>query len=347
MTIVFDPRQLAHVPARELHNGDWTAYNESPARAEAIRAALGPAVAAADFGMAPLQRVHDAEYLAFLQVAHRDWVAAARSGDAIGYTWPVVRRRALDLTRIDARLGRYSYDAATPIAAGTWEGAYWSAQTALTALDQVATGVTRRAFALCRPPGHHAGRDYLGGYCYLNNAAIVAAEARQRGLGPVAILDVDYHHGNGTQDIFYDDAEMLFVSIHADPATDYPFFWGHADEKGVGAGLGTTLNLPLPRGTGWDAYAPVLDEALKAITDYGTRLLVLSFGADIYAGDPISHFTFAREDIADLGKRIAATGLPIVTIMEGGYATDELGYNVKVITDALLNEDSPTTVRHS
>ncbi|GAA4222091.1 histone deacetylase family protein [Sphingomonas endophytica] len=336
MTIVFDPRQLVHAPARELHNGDWTAYNECPARAEAIRAAFGPTVAASDFGIAPLERVHDADYLAFLQVAHRDWIAAERSGDAIGYTWPIVRRRTLDLTRIDARLGRYSYDAATPIAAGTWEGAYWSAQTALTALDQLAAGATRRAFALCRPPGHHAGRDYLGGYCYLNNAAIVAAEARQRGLGPVAILDVDYHHGNGTQDIFYDDGEMLFVSIHADPATDYPFYWGHADETGDGAGRGTTRNLPLPRGTGWTAYEPALEAALEAIAAYGARLLVLSFGADLYAGDPISHFAFAREDFAKLGARIAATGLPIVTVMEGGYATAELGQNVAAIAAELL-----------
>ncbi|TCP31413.1 acetoin utilization deacetylase AcuC-like enzyme [Sphingomonas sp. BK235] len=285
--------------------------------------------------MAPLAAVHDPDYLAFLRVAHDDWVAAGRQGDAIGYTWPVVGRRALDLSRIDARLGRYSYDAGTPIAAGTWEAAYWSAQTALTALDEVAAGATRRAFALCRPPGHHAGRDYLGGYCYLNNAAIVAAEARRRGLGPVAILDVDYHHGNGTQDIFYADGEMLFVSIHADPATDYPFYWGHADETGTGAGRGATLNLPLPRGTGWASYEPALDRAHDAIARYGARLLVLSLGADLYAGDPISHFTFARDDFAALAARLSASGLAIVTVMEGGYATAALGDNVAAFVGGL------------
>ena len=336
MTIVFDQRQLAHAPARELHNGDWATYNESPARVASILAAIGPTLPARDFGPAPLLAVHDAGYLDFLHAAHADWVAAGRSGDAIGYTWPVVRRRALDLTRIDARLGRYSYDAATPIASGTWDAAYWSAQGALTALDVVDAGTTNRAFALCRPPGHHAGRDYLGGYCFLNNAAITAAEARRRGLGPVAILDVDYHHGNGTQDIFYDDEDLLFVSIHADPATDYPFYWGHADETGAGAGRGTTLNLPLPRGSGWAAYQPALERALDAIAAHGTRLLVLSFGADIYAGDPISHFTFTRDDFAKLGERIAATGLSIVTVMEGGYATAELGRNVEAIVAELL-----------
>ncbi|MFS0773054.1 histone deacetylase family protein [Sphingomonas sp. 1P08PE] len=328
MIRVFDPRQLAHAPVRELHNGGWTPYHESPDRAETILTAIGSAIPARDAGMAPLEAVHDPDYLDFLQVAHRDWLAAGRKGDAIGYTWPVVARRALDLTRIDARLGRYSYDAATPISANSWSAAYWSAQTALTALDEVESDPRRAAFALCRPPGHHAGRDYLGGYCFLNNAAIVAAEARRRGLGPVAILDVDYHHGNGTQDIFAGDPAMLFVSLHADPAMDYPFYWGHADEGGTGAGEGSTLNLPLPRGTDWAAYEPALDHALAAIAAYGTRFLVVSFGADTFADDPISHFALQRPDFTRMARRLAATDLPTVIVMEGGYATAELGNNV-------------------
>lgn len=325
--IVFDSRQLAHAPAREMHNGDWTAFQETPARAEAILAAIGPTGRARDFGMNPLLAVHDAAYLDFLKIAYADWRAAGRTGDAIGYAWPIVGRRPVDLNRIDARLGRYSYDAVTPIAAGTWDAAYWSAQSALTALDAVAAGDSG-AFALCRPPGHHAGRDYCGGYCFLNSAAIVAAEARRRGLGPVAILDVDYHHGNGTQDIFRCDPSILFVSIHADPVADYPFYWGHADEDGEEAGRGATLNLPLPRGTDWGAYRPALDRALSAIADFGTRFLVLSFGADTYAGDPISHFALEHDDFAALGRHIAAVGLPTVTVMEGGYAAAELGSNV-------------------
>jgi acetoin utilization deacetylase AcuC-like enzyme len=328
MIRVFDPRQLAHAPLRELHNGGWADYNESPDRAEAILAAIGTTTAARDCGMAPIEAVHDPAYLAFLQAAHRDWISAGREGDAIGYTWPVVRRRDLDLTRIDARLGRYSYDAATPITAHSWTSAYWSAQTALTALDKITSEPSDAAFALCRPPGHHAGRDYLGGYCFLNNAAIVAAEARRRGLGPVAILDVDYHHGNGTQDIFYEDPDMLFVSIHADPVTDYPFYWGHADERGAGAGLGATLNLSLPRGTDWAAYEPALDQALVAIQAYGARLLIVSFGADTFGGDPISHFELNRDDFNRLGKRLASLHLASVIVMEGGYATTELGSNV-------------------
>ena len=230
MRCVFDPRQLAHAPATELHNGGFVPYAEKPARAEAVAAAVGPVEPAADHGEAPLLAVHDPAYVAFLKTAYADWRAAGRDGDASGYAWPVVRRRPLALDRIDARLGAYSFDASSPIAAGTWEGAYWSAQTALTALDAVLAGECS-AFALCRPPGHHAGRDYLGGYCHLNNAAI-AAEAAVRAGRRVAILDVDYHHGNGTQDIFYDRGDVLFASIHADPVMDYPDYWGHADETG-------------------------------------------------------------------------------------------------------------------
>ena len=326
MRAFFDPRQLAHAPALELHNGGFVPFAESAARAEAIAAALGPVEAPADHGEAPLRAVHSEAYLAFLWAAHQDWRAAGREGDASGYAWPVVRRRPLDLDRIDARLGRYSFDASSPIAQGTWEGAYWSAQTALTALDAVLAG-DRAAFALCRPPGHHAGADYLGGYCYLNNAAIAAQAAVAAGRR-VAILDIDYHHGNGTQDIFYARGDVLFVSIHADPRLDYPYFWGHADETGEGDGEGATLNLPLPRGTDLAAYLPALDAALAKIADFAPELLVISYGADTFAADPISYFTLQTADYAMLAARIAALGLPALIVMEGGYAVDALGANV-------------------
>ncbi|WP_300537847.1 histone deacetylase family protein [Sphingosinicella sp.] len=327
MISFFDERQLRHTPLRELHNGAWTPYAECADRARNIRDAIGTPKPARDFGMAPIEAVHDADYLAFLKGAHAAWLAAGREGDAIGYTWPVVRRRKLSLERIDARLGQYSFDASTPIMEGTWDGAYGSAQTALTALDAVLEGA-RTAFALCRPPGHHAGADYLGGYCYLNNAAIAAQHAHAAGAGPVAILDVDYHHGNGTQDIFEARGDIFFASIHADPATDYPFYWGHADETGIGEGEGTTLNIPMPRGTRIDAYLAALDTAIARITSWGARFLVVSFGADTFSGDPISHFAIETEDFATIGARIAALNLPTAIIMEGGYAVGDLGGNV-------------------
>jgi acetoin utilization deacetylase AcuC-like enzyme len=333
MRVFFDRRQLAHAPALELHNGGFVPYAETPARAEAVLAALGPVEAAVDHGEAPLRAVHDEAYLAFLWSAHHDWRAAGRAGDAAAYAWPVVRRRPLALDRIDARLGAYSFDASSPIAAVTWEGAYWSAQTALTALDAVLAG-ERAAFALCRPPGHHAGRDYLGGYCHLNNAAIAAEAATEAGRR-VAILDVDYHHGNGTQDIFYARGDVFFASIHADPRMDYPYFWGHADETGEGEGEGVTLNLPLPRGTDIAACLPALDEALARIVAFGADLLVISYGADTYAGDPISHFRLETADYGVMAGRIAALKLPSLVVMEGGYAVDALGANTAAFLEGL------------
>ena len=326
MRAFFDPRQRDHAPALELHNGAFVPFAESAARADAILAAIGGAEPAIDHGEAPLRAVHDEAYLAFLWAAHKDWRAAGRAGDAIGYAWPVVRRRALKLERIDARFGRFSMDASSPIAAGTWDSAYWSAQAALTALDAVLEG-ERAAFALCRPPGHHCGADYLGGYCYLNSAAI-AAEAAVAAGRRVAILDIDYHHGNGTQDIFYARGDVLFASIHADPRTDYPFFWGHKDETGEGDGEGATLNLPLPRGTDLGAYLPALDAALARIAGFAPELLVISYGADTFIGDPISQFRIETADYAAIARRIAGLGLPTLVVMEGGYALDALGANV-------------------
>jgi len=326
MRLFFDPRQLDHDPGQELHNGAWMPHAEHPGRARAILAAIGATEAPPDLGDGPLLRVHPAEYLAFLKTAHLEWRQADRPGNAIGYTWPVARRRPLRLDRIDAKLGRYSYDAATPIAAGTWVAAYGGAQSALAATDAVLAG-ERAAFALCRPPGHHCGADYLGGYCYLNNAAIAAEAARAAGR-KVAILDVDYHHGNGTQDIFYTRGDVLFVSIHADPATDYPFFWGHADETGEGEGEGITLNLPLPHGTGLAGYRPALAQALERIAAWGADVLICSYGADTFEGDPISHFALSTGDYPVLARDIAALRLPTVIVMEGGYAVDALGLNV-------------------
>ena len=303
--VFFDPRQLAHRPALELHNGSWADYAEKAERAEIILAEFDAPRAARDHGLDPILEVHCPDYVEFLRTAHAAWLEAGRGGDAIGYTWPVVLRRDLALDRIDAKLGRYSYDAATPITADTWDSAYWSAQSALSAVEAVLDEALPASFALCRPPGHHSGRDYLGGYCYLNSAAIAATEAVRRGRR-VAVLDIDYHHGNGTQDIFSESGEVLFVSIHADPASDYPFFWGHADERGIGAGEGTTLNLPLPRGTAIGAYLEALETACAAVASHGTDLLVLSFGADTYEGDPISFFELREADYAVIGSRIAA-----------------------------------------
>jgi acetoin utilization deacetylase AcuC-like enzyme len=322
MRCLFDDRQRGHAPALEFFNGALHPAAESQARVAAILAALGPVESPADHGLEPLLRVHSADYLDFLQVAFADWRAAGREGDALGYTFPVVGRRQLSLDRIDARLGQYSFDTATPIAEGSWDAAYWGAQATLSALDAIFAG-DRAAFAFARPPGHHAGRDYLGGYSYLNNAAIAAEAAIAAGRNRVAILDVDYHHGNGTQDLVQGREDICFASIHADPRTDYPFFWGHADESKA-----NILNLPLPRGTDWDAYEPALAAALEWIEQGEPDLLIVSYGADTYAGDPISHFELQTADYTRMAQRIASLGLPSLIVMEGGYAVEALGANV-------------------
>ncbi|TPG52681.1 histone deacetylase family protein [Sphingomonas glacialis] len=324
----FSPAQLGHAPTRELHNGGFTAYAETPSRAQQIAAAIGGAEAPGDHGMAAIEAVHTADYLAFLREAPARWAAAGRPGDAMGYVWPIVGRRALKLDRIDGQIGRYSFDASTPLTAQTWDAAYWSAQSVLAATHAVLEG-DRAAFALCRPPGHHAGADYYGGYCYLNTAAIAAQAARNAGVRRVAILDIDYHHGNGTQDIFWERGDVFYASLHADPATDYPFYWGHADEIGDGEGRGTTLNLPLPHGTTRDPFRRAQAVALDAIAHFAPDLLVLSFGADTWEGDPISHFALTTADYAVLARDIAACGWPCVVAMEGGYAIDALGANVR------------------
>jgi acetoin utilization deacetylase AcuC-like enzyme len=327
MRSFFDPRQLEHAPALELHNGGFMPYAETTARVDSILNAIGLTELPSDRGEAPLLRVHPQAYLDFLKTAHADWQAAGRPGDAFPYAFPVVQRRNLRLDRIDARLGRYAMDACSPISSGTWTAAYWNAQTALSALDAVLAG-DRSAFALCRPPGHHAGADYVGGYCYLNTAAIAAEAAIAAGRKRVAILDVDYHHGNGTQDIFWARGDVLFVSIHADPATDYPFYWGHADETGEWDGEGATLNLPLPQGTRLEEFDRALGTALDRIAAYAPDLLICSYGADTYAGDPISHFAIETRDYAAIAARIAELRLPTLIVMEGGYAIDALGANV-------------------
>ena len=322
MRCFWEERQRGHSPTTEFFNGALHPAAEHQGRVDAILAAIGPTERPTDLGMEPLLRVHSADYLDFLRDAHGEWLAAGREGDAFPYTFPIVGRRPLNLSRIDARLGQYSFDTSTPIGPETWNACYWSAQTALAGLAAVLAG-ERSAFAFTRPPGHHAGRDYLGGYSYLNSAAICADAALTAGRRQIAILDVDYHHGNGTQDIFAGRDDVVFASIHADPSTDYPFFWGHADESGA-----NILNLPLPRGSDWGTYAPALAQALDWIERHEPDLLLVSYGADTHEDDPISHFELKTSDYAPMARRIASLGLPALIVMEGGYAVDALGANV-------------------
>src|SRR5690606_4502988 len=238
--------------------------------------------------------------------------------------WPVRTLRAdVEPENFIARLGLYSMDNGSPLACGTWAAAKAGADAAASAAAHVAAGA-RAAFCCTRPPGHHAGPDFMGGYCFLNNAAVAAQWLRNEGAARVAVLDVDYHHGNGTQSIFYDRADVLFVSIHGDPRTEYPFYLGHADETGAGLGAGCNLNLPLPAGTDAATWFAALEQACARIAAHGTQALVVSLGLDAFEGDPISRFLLASADFSRLGERLARLGLPTVFVLEGGYAAAQL-----------------------
>ncbi|MGB4927559.1 MAG: histone deacetylase family protein, partial [Giesbergeria sp.] len=212
----------------------------------------------------------------------------------------------------------------------TWAAARAGADVAASAAHSVMTGA-RAAFCLSRPPGHHAGHDFMGGYCFVNNAAIAAQTLRNLDAERVAVLDVDYHHGNGTQSIFYERDDVFFASIHGDPLTEYPFYLGHADETGVGDGAGYNLNLPLPAGSRAAVWFDALERACKAIGYVRADALVVSLGLDTFEGDPISRFSLKTSDFDRLGARLAALGLPTVFVLEGGYAAAELGDNTQQV----------------
>jgi acetoin utilization deacetylase AcuC-like enzyme len=290
---------------------------------------------------AALCQVHSADYLAFLASAWHDWVAldpANAASDALPSVWPLAARHAFrtDTPPLNfaARLGQYAFDSGTPLMAGSWAAARAGAACALAAAQAVLAG-ERFAMALTRPPGHHAGPNYMGGYCFINNAAVAAQALRDGGLPRVAVLDIDYHHGNGTQTIFYERSDVLTVSIHGDPRTEYPFFLGHADECGAGPGDGFNLNLPLPRGTGFDPWWATLQVALQAVSDFAPQALVVPLGLDTFEGDPISGFKLQSAHYLQIGQAIAQLGLPTVLTFEGGYAVAEVGVNTVNVLEGL------------
>ena len=330
LTIYSDDHRLHHGRC-ELIDGQLMPCVEMPSRAdhvlERVKAqGLGPVEGPTDFGRAPLLRVHSADYLDFFQGAWQRWSALGHDGDLLPFTWPARSLRQVKPSGLHGELGYYSFDAGAPITAGTWQAAYSSAQVALTAQAAVQAGA-HSAFALCRPPGHHAASDVMGGYCYLNNAAIAAQAFIDHGRQRVAILDVDYHHGNGTQQIFYTRNDVLFASIHGDPQAEFPFFLGYADEHGEGDGLGCNFNYPLPAGSDWATWRGALDEACERIGAYDPEVLVISLGVDTFKDDPISQFKLDSPDYLAMGERIAQLGKPTLFIMEGGYAVAEIGVN--------------------
>ena len=338
MLIFANPRHALHEGRHEMFRGRLVPCHETPSRLDHVLAELGRRPVGQlreppPIDRATLERVHQPRYLDFLATAWSEWVAldpANAEVDALPSTWPVRGfRHDIEPNNFAARMGLYSYDAGTPLTAGTWAAAEAGAACAVAAAKAViAHGGPRAAIALTRPPGHHAGADFFGGYCFLNNAALAAQSLRDAGAKRVAVLDVDYHHGNGTQSLFYDRSDVLTVSIHGDPRTEYPFYLGHADERGEGEGFGYNLNLPLPAGTGFAAWHQALGQAQQRVRDFGADALVVALGVDTYEGDPISRFRLASDDYFQVGRDLAAAGLPTVFTLEGGYAVAAMGVNV-------------------
>jgi acetoin utilization deacetylase AcuC-like enzyme len=348
VTVVWSEDTRRHLPGAEIWVGVNTPGSEVPERVDALLSTLkgdGHQVVESDaHDDTALEAVHEPEFLRHLSRVHAEWMAS-EIPELVGQDRVVPYMFATDRMldglpgrippAVHARAGWYGYDTMTLVGPGTWEAARAAADCALTAVDLVTAG-TRSAYALCRPPGHHAGRALFGGYCFLNNAALAAQHLRDKGFARVAVLDVDYHHGNGTQDIFWERSDVLFVSIHATPETEYPYFLGYADERGAGAGEGYTLNLPLPRGTGWQEYSTALGAALDAIGTFAPDALVVSLGVDTYEGDPISAFKLAQQHYPLIGQRLAGLKLPTVFVQEGGYAVDEIGTNVASVLEGFL-----------
>jgi acetoin utilization deacetylase AcuC-like enzyme len=298
---------------------------------------LGPILDPVNFDMDIIYKIHDKKYVDFLNNAWNEWVALGFKGEAIPTVYPS-RSMNSDVvpTFIEGKLGYYCLANETSISEGTVEAAYESVKVALTAADML--DEEKSVFALCRPPGHHASKDQYGGYCFFNNVAIAAEKLKEKGAKRIFILDIDFHHGNGTQAIFYDRSDVFFVSLHGDPKDAFPHFLGHADEKGSGEGVGYNCNYPMPPGTPYDVWTKSLDDSISKIQNFSPDALIVSLGVDTYENDPISFFKLKSDDFFDVGRKIASINLPTLFVMEGGYAIKEIGVNTVNTLKGFENE---------
>lgn len=332
-----------HAPQEIVVRGMAVPNLESPARAEALLAALQSAghelVATGEWPRRWISAVHDVGYLQFLETAHARWRAVPNAS-------PVVQAHAFAhhsaRTRprsVQGQVGYYLSGGSCPMVEGTWQAALGSAHAALEAARMVLQG-ERESYALCRPPGHHAYADFGGGFCYLNNAAIAANHLASE-LGRVAILDIDTHHGNGTQSIFYRRSDVFFASVHGDPNVLFPYYAGYAEERGEGEGLGCNLNLPLPLQSQDPAWLAAVAEGMGAIRQFDPRALVVSLGFDAFKGDPSSDLAVSTEGFAEAGRLIGEYAGPVLLVQEGGYVVEQLARNLQSFLGGFLHARPP------
>ena len=337
MRCIYDPLTERHAPDYFMLRGRQAANEERPGRAARLLAGLDAVGLAVEEPRAPtmaeLAAIHTPRYLDFLENGFAAWRALEDAGpEVLANVHPRDGVASYPLG-IVGRAGWHTGDLACPLGAHTFDAAVRSAAAALTACDEVAAG--RSAYALCRPPGHHASAEVAAGHCFLNNAAVAAAALLRSGARP-AVLDIDVHHGNGTQGIFYRRADVLTVSVHADPSAFYPWFVGHAHEAGEGRGEGYNLNLPVPMKSEDGAWLEAIDRGLAEVARYGADALILSLGLDVHASDPLGALSVTTEGIERAGVAIARAGLPTLIVQEGGYLSDALADNLAAFLRGFL-----------
>lgn len=341
MLVVYDERELLHKPKYRIFAGEMRPHTETFERVPVLLDALkkiGLDIAKpADHGMDGILAVHDANYAEFLRTGYDEW-------KKIPGVAPEMRMTAHPneyMHRLpDAFIGRagfYLGDAGCVLNEGSWDAIWASANVAVDAGRRVVKGGAKQAFALCRPPGHHAYKDRASGFCYFNNTAIAAQCGASAGAR-VAVIDVDVHHGNGTQGVFYERGDVFTISIHGDPAQLYPFFTGYADERGAGKGEGANLNLPVPLLSGDDVYLSAVEEGMKALHNYAPDYVVVSLGLDAASSDPFACMNVSTQGFRRMGEICGGQSKPTIMVMEGGYMSPELGSNLEAFVTGFLNK---------
>jgi len=331
MKTVYSKNHILRNSKTELYGGELVKPFERPERMEFIineikDRHLGPILDPVNVNTDIILKAHEKHYVDFLNVAWKEWLKLGLGGEAIPTVWPSRSMNSNIIPNfIEGKLGYYALANETSISEGTVEGAYEAVKVVLTAADMLEK--EKSLFALCRPPGHHASKDQYGGYCFFNNVAIAAERLIEKGAKKIFILDVDFHHGNGTQAIFYDRSDVFFTSLHGDPKEAFPHFLGHANERGGGAGEGYNMNYPMQPGTSYAEWTKALDNSIEKIKSYNPDALLISLGVDTYEKDPISFFKLKSNDFFDVGNKIASCKLPTLFVMEGGYAIKEIGVN--------------------